>query len=287
MTERHQIRIEVNARNPVEYLACCGIFEITSRFDETALAHWQSGDIMTFALESVVSEKELLKIVLSTLTDWSKWKAISNDAKEVIGLEASFSGVNDQRVKFIFDWWYESVTPQGKFKNTTWKMFAARQNVQQMSNTFVCEGEKKLKAERATSITELLRLTFKSQTKFGFDPRPSVNALDLGYVPNDLSGKDKGLPTYLFAEMLSIFGAQFFFPSRTANVKEAKSTRAWIEESRNDVFVYYLWCEAIVISLARVLASNSEVSFARSIALKSLKSKRGDYIGNLTFSVYR
>jgi hypothetical protein len=87
--------------------------------------------------------------------------------------------------------------------------------------------------------------------------------------------------------MLSMFGAQFFFPSRTAKAKDAKSTRAWIEESRNELFIYYLWSEGIVISLARVLASNSKVSFAKSIALKSLKSKRGDYLGNLTFSVYR
>jgi hypothetical protein len=287
MNKRHEIKIEVNALNPVEYLACCGIFEIASRFDETALAHWQSGDITTFGLESVISEKELLEIILSTLADWSKWKAIANDAKEVVGLEASFSGTGDQREKFILDWWYESVTPERKFKNSTWKMFAARQNVQQISNTFVSEGEKILKAEGTTSITELLRQTFKSQTKFGFDPRPSVNALDLGYVANDLSGKEKGLPTYLFAEMLSMFGAQFFFPSRTAKAKDAKSTRAWIEESRNELFIYYLWSEGIVISLARVLASNSKVSFAKSIALKSLKSKRGDYLGNLTFSVYR
>ncbi len=285
MSERHEIKIEVNALNPVEYLACCGIFEIASRFDETALAQWQSGDMTTFVLESVLSEKELLEIILSTLTDWNKWKVIANDAKEVIRLEASFSGANDQRAKFIFDWWYESLTPDGKFKNTIWKMFAARQNVQQMSNTFVSEGGKKLKAESVATFSELLKLTFKSQSKFGFDPRPSVSALDLGYATNDLGAKDKGLPTYLFAEMLSIFGAQFFFPSRTASTKETKPTRAWVKESEDDSFIYCLWHERVLISLARVLASNCEVSSAESMTLKSLKSKRGDYLGNLTFSV--
>lgn len=287
MNERHEIKIEVNALNPVEYLACCGIFEIAARFDETTLAHWQSGDTTTFALESDVSEKELLEIIISTLTDWNKWKVVANDKNEVIRLEASFSDANDQTEKFIFDWWYESLTPEGKFKNTTWKMFAARQNVQQMSNTFVSEGKKRLKAGSETTFSELLKLTFKSQSKFGFDPRPSVNALDLGYATNDLSARDKGLPTYLFAEMLSIFGAQFFFPSRTVSTKEAKPTRAWVVESDDDFFIYCLWHERVLISLARVLASNCEVSFNESMTLKSLKSKRGDYLGNLTFSVSR
>ena len=285
MSERHEIKIEVNAPNPVEYLACCGIFEIASRFDETALAHWQGGDTTTFALESVLSEKELLEIIITTLTDWNKWKVITNDAKEVIRLEASFSDANGQSEIFIFDWWYESLTPEGKFKNTTWKMFAARQNVQQMSNTFVSEGKKRLEAESVTTFSELLKLTFKSQSKFGFDPRPSVNAIDLGYATNDLSAKDKGLPTYLFAEMLSVFGAQFFFPSRTASTKETKSTRAWVEDCEDDFFIYCLWREGVLISLARLLASNCEVSSPEPITLKSLKSKRGEYLGNLTFSV--
>ena len=97
MNERHETIIEVNALNPVEYLACCGIFEIAARFDETALAHWQSEDTTIFALESVLSEKELLEIIVPSLTDWNKWKSVANDAKEVIRLEASFSGVNGQR----------------------------------------------------------------------------------------------------------------------------------------------------------------------------------------------
>lgn len=285
MNDRHEIKIEVNAVNPVEYLACCGIFEITSRFDETALAHWQSGDTTAFVLDSALSEKELLEVILPTLTDWSEWKVVTNGSEEVIRLEANFSGPSGQSEKFILDWWYESLTREGKFKNTIWKMFAARQNVQQMSNTFISEGKKRLKTKGETIFSELLKLTFKSQSKFGFDPRPSVNALDLGYATNDLSVKDKGLPTYLFAEMLSVFGAQFFFPSRTASTREKNSTRAWVEDSRDDYFIYCLWSEKVPVSLARILASNCELSFTESMTLKSLKSKRGDYLGNLTFSI--
>src|ERR1700755_2714291 len=118
MSDRHEMKIEVNAVNPVEYLACCGIFELTARFDETALAHWQGGDTNAFVLESVLSEKELLKIILPTLTEWSKWKAVTNGSKEVIRLEANYSGPNGQGEKFILDWWYESLTREGEINKS-------------------------------------------------------------------------------------------------------------------------------------------------------------------------
>lgn len=301
MNERHEIKIEVNAANPVEYLACCGIFEIASRFDETALAHWRTDGATVFVLETVLSESELLDIIVPTSTNLSLWEAaykngrrrkLLNSAKskddKLTRLEVIFSHKESQTVKIVLDWWYETIREDEKFSSSKWKMYAAQQNPEQLSEEFANEGVKKLKNSEILSLTDLLKAQIKSQSKFGFDPRPCTNALDLGFVPNDLSAKDKGFPTYLFAEMLSVFGAQFFFPPRTGRPKDTSSTRSWQEvitnKKRDDFFIYCLWIEAIPISLARVLASNCEVSFHKSLAFKSLKDKRGDYLGNLKFS---
>lgn len=299
MSERNLIKIEVNHANPVEYLACCGIFEIASRFDETTLAHWQIGDGETFFnLETVLNEQELLEIIISTFSNLNKWEAVYSDGRrrnlssqtknnedELIQLEVVVSNKFGQESKIVFDWWYEIIKEDGTTGNSKWKMFAARQNPEQISEKFINESIKLLKNNDVSSLTDLLRTMIKSQSKFGFDPRPCVNALDLGFVPNDIGKK---FPTYLYAEMLSVFGAHFFFPIRTAQPRETKSTRSWtqglINNKREDYFTYCLWLNKCPISLARVLASTGNDSTDKTVIFNSVKDRRGDYLGNLKFS---
>lgn len=277
MSERHEIKIEVNALNPVEYLACCGIFEIGSRFDETALAQWQSGDMTTFVLESVVSEKELLEIILSTLTDWNKWKVIANDAKEVIRLEANFSGANDQTERFIFDWWYESLTPEGGINKSGWKMYAGQQKAEKITLDMIQKCQK-LKCE---NLSEILQQTSKVSGSFGFDPMASRNALDVGYSPNDLN-----LPvvTNPFSQLLAMFGAQNFFSTRTKQANEIVSSRGWTKENRRYFFDYSLWLLPVPIALARILANApARVPENKTMNLRSPRATRDKY-SNLTLS---
>jgi hypothetical protein len=277
MSERHEIKIEVNALNPVEYLACCGIFEIASRFDETALAQWQSGDMTTFVLESVLSEKELLEIILSTLTDWNKWKVIANDAKEVIRLEANFSGANDQTERFIFDWWYESLTPEGGINKSGWKMYAGQQKAEKITLDMIQKSQK-LNCE---NLSEILQQTSKVSGSFGFDPMASRNALDVGYSPNDLN-----LPvvTNPFSQLLAMFGAQNFFTTRTKQTNEIVSSRGWTKENRRYFFDYSLWLLPVPIALARILANApAQVPENKTMNLRSPRATRDKY-SNLTVS---
>ena len=280
MTERHQIRIEVNARNPVEYLACCGIFEIAARFDETALAHWEIGDTSSFALESVVSEKELLEIILSTFTDWNKWKVIANDSKESIRLEVNFSMSNDQRETFILDWWYESLTQEGKINKSGWKMYAGQQKADKITLDMIQKCQKL----KCASLSEVLRQTSKVSGSFGFDPTASRNALDLGYSPNDLN-----LPvvTNPFSQLLAMFGAQNFFTTRTKQTNEIVSSRGWTKENSRYFFDYSLWLIPVLIALARSLANAPmQVPEHKTMRFRSPRAMRDKY-SNLTLSFPR
>lgn len=277
MSERHEIKIEVNALNPVEYLACCGIFEIASRFDETALAHWQSGDTTAFTLESIISEKELLEIILSTLTDWNKWKVIANDAKEVIRLEASFSSAKDQSEKFIFDWWYESLTQEGGINKSGWKMYAGQQKAEKITLDMI----QKCQTLGCENLSEILRQTSKVSGSFGFDPMASRNALDVGYSPNDLN-----LPvvTNPFSQLLAMVSTQNFFATRTRQANEIVSSRGWTKENRRYFFDYSLWLMAVPISLARSLANApAQVPESKTMKFRSPRATRDKY-SNLTLS---
>lgn len=277
MNDRHEIKLEVNVVNPVEYLACCGIFEITARFDETALAHWRGGDTTAFVLESVLSEEELLEIILPTLTDWSKWKTVTNGSKEVIHLEASFSGANGQSEKFILDWWYESLTREGEINKSGWKMYAGQQKAEKITLDMV----QKCQTLSCENLSEILRQTSKVSGSFGFDPAASRNALDVGYSPNDLN-----LPviTNPFAQLLAMFGAQNFFATRTKQANEIASSRGWTRESRRYFFNYSLWLMPVPIALARSLANApTQVPESRTMSFRSLRATRDKY-SNLTLS---
>lgn len=70
----YKYSIQVNPFNPVEYLACCGIFEILTRFDTTATSWWETDGQPQFWLESEIDEASFLTCLKQTLTHWELWK---------------------------------------------------------------------------------------------------------------------------------------------------------------------------------------------------------------------
>ena len=131
--------IQVNPLNPVEYLACCGVFEILSRFDRTALSHWELEPQPHFWIESEIDEASLLKCLTQTFSDWNQWQktAEQNDgvllseegeqlrAEESEEIEADADSeesegnegfrlnpqfsLNDKNILLPLDWWYETL----------------------------------------------------------------------------------------------------------------------------------------------------------------------------------
>ena len=279
LIQRHETKIEVNAANPIEYLACLGIFEIAARFDETARAHWQTNNGKTvFILESSLSEKELLEIIVTTLTDWSKWKVFVNAAHEVIRLEANFSNTDKQTESFIFDWWYESLTQTGEINKSGWKMYAGQQKAEKITLDMIQKCQKLV----CENLTDVLKQTSKVSGSFGFDPSASRNALDVGYSPNDLN-----LPvmTNPFSQLLAMFGTQNFFSTRTKQTNTINSSRGWTKENRKYYFEYSLWLMPVPIGLARNLANTpAHISAQQIRTFRSLRASRDKY-SNLTLAI--
>ena len=140
-------------------------------------------------------------------------------------------------------------------------MFAGRQTVERLL-LLEHKNEQKLGMVRQAARLEaagklpstldgLLAFELPMTSRFGFDPRSSRNALDVGWSPNDLKVP---ISTALFAELLALFGANSFFPARIPRAGRSDSTRGW--RSRNDHapagFAFTLWSRALPISLARL-----------------------------------
>ena len=288
--------IQVNPTNPVEYLACCGVFEILSRFDGSATSWWEIEPQARFWIESEIDEASILACLKETFSDWSQWRSPEeenqsdepltakneeetdeeqsgeeDEGNEGILLNPQFS-LNDKTITLALDWWYETLTTDKKIKRkSAWKMYAGRQTAEKISRDMTGEAAQLLKESSVGSLTELIKLSAGMTGRFGFDPRSSRNALDAGYSAND---SKLPVATRPFAELLTTIAAQHFFPQRNRQSGGITSSRGWIA---NNVFWYALWTTPLPITLARMAASGAAVSRDGVIPLQVERANRDKY----------
>ena len=286
--------IQVNPYNPVEYLACCGVFEILTRFDQTATSWWEVEKQPRFWIESEIDEAELLRCLKDSLTDWSQWQKQEDDASaldsdevgtdetankegdeeegdEGIKLSPQFS-MRDQSLPLVLDWWYETLSPEKKIKEkSAWKMYAGQQTAEKICRDMTIKAAELLREKPISSIADLLKLSGGMTGRFGFDPRSSRNALDTGYSANDLK---LPIATYPIAELLTGFAAHYFFPTRNHPGKGIMSSRGWVA---NNQFQYALWTTPLPITLARMAACGAGINQAQAIPIKAERASRDKY----------
>jgi CRISPR-associated protein Csb3 len=290
--------IQANPYNPVEYLACCGIFEILSRFDGKAVSWWDTATQPHYWVESEIAEAALLLCLKQTLADWGKWQSSTDQAQEQTetegqnGTSAMESAdaadendegnegtllspsfyLNNRREILRLDWWYETLKPDKTIKKkSAWKMYAGQQTAEKIMRDMTVEAGRLIQQDHIESISALLRLSAGMTGRFGFDPRSSRNALDTGFSANDLN---LPIATYPFTEMLASIGAHYFFPHRTRQDGSITSTRGWIEDK---VFQYALWQTPLSIVLARPAVSGAAIQQAAIIPLRAGRANRDKY----------
>lgn len=294
--------IQINPLNPVEYLACCGVFEILSRFDRTALTHWELEPQPRFWIESEIDEASLLKCLTQTFSDWNQWQKqaeqndevllskegeqlLAEDSEEIeedadseesdgndgVRLNPQFS-LNDKTIPLPLDWWYETLNPAKKIKaKSAWKMYAGQQTAEKISRDMTIVAATLLQKNPVTHISDLIKLADGMTGRFGFDPRSSRNALDTGYSPNDLN---LPIATYPFAELLTTIAAQHFFPTRNIQGGGITSSRGWIEKN---LFQYALWKTQLPVQLARMAAMGAALNKETLIPIQAERANRDKY----------
>ena len=290
--------LRANPFNPVEYLACCGIFEILVRFDSGAVTWWHPPHEACFEIESVVDEKSLLECLRETLANHTFWKdsltesnaidapddgltesaveEADSDNGESEGNDGSILTftfrLNDQSQSFPIDWWYETLkTDRTIKKKSGWKMYVGNQTIKGIIAKMTEKIAERVDNTTVSDLTTLLQLSAGMSGRFGFDPRSTRNALETGYSPNDL-GID--VPTYPAAELLACLGANYFFPPRTRPDAGITSARGWITEK---CFQYALWQSPLPLTLARMAAAGSGIHKRSLIFLQADRAKRDKY----------
>jgi hypothetical protein len=203
MTDMNQIEIRCNPSNPVNYLACCGIFDLVSRMDASSLAYWETQPPVRFVLRTSLSEHDLVGSLTHTLCSPAHWHFNTpRNTDQVTRIVTVFCSSARSPFRVGLDWWVETLHQDGSIgEKSAWKMYAGQQTVSGIIRDMVaaCAGFDSGGASEPR-LGHLLDYSVNMTGRFGFDPRSSRNALDVGYSPNDLQ---MPIATYPFAELLS------------------------------------------------------------------------------------
>ncbi len=307
MTSATTIEIEINARNPAQYLACCGIFEIVSRFDADAVSRWETEAMTRFVINTKLDEAALVALIVQSFTNWKdywcehpKRDTVAEDRSENeqqaqdkkqyetrIDVTFKLKDFSSQTLKM--DWWYETLKTDGDVSGkSAWKMYAGQLRPKKTAASMVSACAEIMSKQSLTKLAELLNARIGMTGRFGFDPSSSRNALDVGYSPNDVK-----LPvaTYPFIELLAMIGAQYFFPQRTRAGGGYTSTRGFVRRKKNRTdktqhfyFRHCMWHASLPIVLARGFACGSLADEQTGVMYESWRASRKDY-GNLSPSV--
>ncbi len=276
------LRIPTQPSNPLNYLACCGIFDLVSRLDPQATAHWHCTAPLGLHITTSLPEPELYTAILDLCRRIDRWLFITVPGQtDVWQAEATLIGFEHTHV-IALDWWQETVEATGAIdKKSAWKMYAGQQTIEGITSDMIALCSQLAKPLLSGLLSDLLAANAGMTGRFGFDPRSTRSALDVGYSPNDL-----GLPvaTYPFAELLAAFGLQSFFPGRCGIPGRLASTRAWYVADGGSAFLYRLWQNPLPIALARVAATAD--AFTTAIPLQAPRATRKNY-SNLTQATIR
>ena len=179
-------RIDLDARNPGQFFACCGLFELAELVAPGGLASFApSGD--TFVL-STGAQLDGVKLELSP-----------SGAFEDKTLEPLAIAFADRTLDLA--WWLND-TRTDKSALKTW-------GGQQTPRRVLLELLEHLNPD--TPLKDAFGYVAYLKSRFGVDARSAWDALDAGYSPNDIG---QSAATFPWVEVLAVIGLQGFRPQQ-------------------------------------------------------------------------
>ena len=225
MTEpAHTIRIRVDAKNPGQFFACCGLLELAARLRPGAMACFETADFL-------VSEGPSLETLLAEIVDARLEKL---DPEDVTASPIRVSGPFDLRL----DWWKGGDRASSDLKvwagtMESFRIARAMQNALRAPE--FCTAE-------MFNIGTVAFDPDDAETKvepFYFDARrgPNAHSRDVGFAPNDLGMTTIASPA---VELLCLIGLQRVRP---------------VSAGKPRLFDYHTWSLSLPPELAPAAAA--------------------------------
>jgi CRISPR-associated protein Csx14 len=190
-------RVEVDATNPGQFFACCGLFELTSRLDPATVAHFEESHFL-------VAGSPTLAGVLELLTTAS--------LQQVEALDSTASPIHlGEPFELRLDWWKDTASGGRDLKTWAGTMQSGRITQAMVAALRDPALHRESLLDTGQIVYDPLDPTIKVEP-FYFDSRrtPNSHSRDVGFSPNDLALTTTAFPA---VEALCLVGLQRFRPS--------------------------------------------------------------------------
>lgn len=238
--------VKVNAANPGQFFACCGLLELAHRFWPSAEG---SFDDNVFKVEATNNDGGLAALVdclrgVSLDSD----DAVADEKTCPLRLESTAPGFTSLRL----DWWLNKDGGGGLLK--TWSgqqrvtvigraMLGAAVSIEIIDEEWFNQG----------MVVSAPDSPGKTAEPFYFDARRCAHALDAGFSLDAVKAKTVAFPS---VEILALLGLQRFRP-RTA-------------DSERRIFEYFTWNQPLGISAAAIACGSAAVAGRRGFRFRVL-----------------
>jgi len=168
---------------------------------------------------------------------------------------------SERYVEFEIDAWTRIIVEKGVAKvvpNPPWNFWSGQQTSQGIWQGLQTELVKQVQNLPAVRLPDLFSLCLYQKGRFGFDPGPAWNALDVGFSPNEHSLLVRSSPA---VELLAAIGVQRFRPIMHAGRKS---------------FTYFTWHSPLSPAVAAAAAAGG-IGNADSRQFHATVVQRGQY----------
>lgn len=268
--------VAVDATNPGEYLAVCGIIELVGRLDRSSTSAWTRKQGLVAQAPSAVcdvceiltciEEAEFTRKLAEKLGSRDAWHAVTDRARVPLanavaewtaGVEFMLPGCNDG---IVIDHWYEWAFVKGdrvvqkpdkkRDGKGRWKFWAGQQDSKQgITGLLLDLVNASANLNGATHVEDIIAFGSPGSSRLNLDAATTRSSIDRGISANDAAadGGSIGRPGL---ELLAAIGVSAFFPPRRYGDAAPDGTVA----VNKRLFRYFTWTPQAPLSLARLCA---------------------------------
>ena len=302
------IQLAIDARNPGEYLAVCGLLEVLSRYDVNATSTWRRTPGVLPSLPSAaadvceintdVDEVAVAAEVAKHLGSKDAWKAITENgrvplADSVGGWCGALEFSLPEKSPVVVDHWYEwAHTSNGRIVQrlekrdgkSRWKFWAGKQDeasIKKGTYSASLRGIAGLSLDLVQAaqlsspqkLQDIIAFTSPGANRLNLDAVATRSSIDRGISANDAAksgGTFQGRPAM---ELLAAIGLSTFFPPR----REGDNAPYGVVGVRKRLFTYSTWSPHLPLALARMTARGVVVAPSELVKREAIIGMMGQY----------
>jgi CRISPR-associated protein Csb3 len=302
------LQLAIDARNPGEYLAVCGLLEVLSRYDENASSAWRRATGVLPSLPSAaadvcevnadIDEATVAAQVGQQLGSKDAWKAITENGRVPIsdsvgGWCGALEFSLPEKPVVVVDHWYEwAHASNGRIVQrlekrdgkSRWKFWAGKQDeasIKKGSYSASLRGIAGLSLDLVETaqlssvkkLQDIIAFTSPGASRLNLDAVATRSSIDRGISANDAAksgGSSLGRPAL---ELLAAIGLSTFFPPR----REGDNAPHGVVGVRKRIFTYSTWSPHLPLALSRMAARGVEVAPSELVKREAIIGMMGQY----------